>query len=168
MPTHLKIGPVLLASKLARARLPRHRFGPDRLDIDQTRSLWHRFGFARLNTSPSLNDSKSARACTIRHRPGPTRLDIGLVPHDSTLSQARMSRCRPWPPRLDISLDPLARHQSELARLDIGPGSFGSTWTWVNFAQPAPELSWLNLDRAKSKSNPKYNLDNSKMYPIHI
>jgi len=41
-------------------------------------------------------------------------------------------------------------------------------WTWADFAQPGPGLSWLNLDRAKSKSNPKSNLDNPKMYLIHI
>ena len=69
----------------------------------------------------------------------------------------------------------LARLWPGMTWLDFGPYRLDSTWGPDNSAgrglEPTllnlwPELSWLNLDRVKSKSNPKCNLDNQKMYPI--
>jgi len=168
--------PGLLGSTLARARSARHWLGPARLDID-----------------PNLLDSTSTLARSSRYRPelarinigierlsstwaGPAQLDMGMGQLDSISDPADLGRLNIGKSaRLSLGLTWLdfgpKWFGSNLAHTDtiwLGPGRVRSTWTWADFAQPGPESSWLNLDRTKSKSNPKYNLNNPKMYPIYI
>jgi len=132
-----------------------------------TRLSEYRPECACLNIRLERLKSTWAWTGSTRHWHGLTQLDIdpGRLgsPQYRPLSSTwpRVDSTRLWP---------------EMTWLDFGPYRLDSTWalttqldvdlsrlcsTWVDF-------SWLNLDRAKSKSNQKCNLDNPKMYPMYI
>jgi len=160
-----------LGSTLARVDSAQFGLGPTQLNM----------GSSRLGSvlDPGRLNSVWARTNSSHHWPSPdgyglTRLDMGPMRTqpgpgaDLTRALTHSAWLGPGLTRLDFGLE---RPDSTLAYTDsiqLGPGRLGSTWTWVDFAQPGPELSWLNLDRSKSKSNPKCNLDNPKMDPIYI
>jgi len=113
----------------------------------------------------------SARVRSTQYRTRKTRLYIGLrrlrlnIDHlaqlgqgwlDSTLARNDLARLWPLPTRFDLGPYRLDSTWAQMTQLDVDLGRLCSTWV----------LSWLNLDWAKSKSNPKCNLDNPKLYPI--
>jgi len=152
----LDICPCPFNSTSTRTCLARHRPWPARLDIglgphDST-SPW-----------PGCLDNDSGPLDLIdltQHGPGPTRLD-------STLACANLLNISP--DRLgSTQYRPLSSTWPKVDSIQLGNGRLISLWTWVDFAQLGPELSWFNLDWTKLKSNPKCNLDNPKMYPIYM
>jgi len=111
---------------------------------------------AWLNLGPSLLISTWSQACSTRHRPRPARLNISLKP----------DRHGPGPTQLDICMGQL--DSISPAQLDLAHSWLDSTLAHTDSIQLGPKLSWLNLDRAKSISNPKSKNMNLDLRQIHL